>query len=49
MDKDLEAACVALNGVAQAVLNAWGGDTTYTESFGWFSPAVTRSDLAELA
>ncbi len=49
MDKDLEAACVALDGVAQAVMNAWGGDTTYTESFGWFAPAVTRTDLAELA
>lgn len=49
MDKDLEAACVALEGVAQTLMNVWGGDTTYTESFGWFAPAVTRSDLAELA
>jgi hypothetical protein len=49
MDKDLEAACSALDGVAQAVVNAWGGDTIYTESFGWFAPAVTRTDLAELA
>jgi hypothetical protein len=49
MDKDLEAACVALDGVAQAVMNAWGGDTIYTESFGWFAPAVTRTDLADLA
>ena len=49
MDKDLEAACVALDGVAQAIMNVWGGETTSTESFGWFSPAVTRTDLAELA
>lgn len=49
MDKDLETACVALDAIAQAVMNAWGADTTYTESFGWFAPAVTRSELAELA
>ena len=49
MNKDLEAACVALDNLAQAVLAAWGGDTTATESFGWFAPAVTRHDLADLA
>lgn len=35
MDKDLEAACAALDALATAVTNGWGSDTTMTEGFGW--------------
>lgn len=49
MNKDLENACVALDALATAVTNAWAADVTACESFGWFAPAVTRHDLADLA
>lgn len=49
MDKDLEAACAALDALATAVTNGWGSDTTMTEGFGWYGPAVTRHELAAMA
>lgn len=49
MHKELEITCVALDELATAVTNAWGADTTVNEAFGWFAPAVTRHDLANLA
>ncbi len=49
MHKDLETACAALDALATAVTNAWGADTTACENFGWFAPAVTRHELADLA
>ena len=49
MNKDLDNACQALDALATAVTNAWGADTTACENFGWFAPAVTRHDLADLA
>ncbi len=49
MQKDLEAACTALEGLATAVTNAWMADTTVTEGVGWYGPAVTRHDLAAVA
>jgi len=49
LHKDLEPTCVALDALATAVTNAWGVDTTACENLGWFAPAVTRHDLANLA
>ena len=49
MQKDLEATCTALEGLATAVTNAWGADTTVTEAIGWYGPAVTRHELAATA
>lgn len=49
MDDSLENACNALDAIATAVTNAWGSDTTACENLGWFAPAVTRHDLADLA
>ncbi len=49
MHNDLENTCVALDTLATAVTSAWGADTTACESHGWFAPAVTRHDLADLA
>ena len=49
MNQSLENACVALDTLATAVTNAWGADTTACENFGWFAPAVTRHDLADLS
>ena len=40
---------MALDTLANAIINAWGADTTVCESVGWFAPAVTRHDLAEMA
>lgn len=49
MHKDLQLICTALEALAVAVTNAWGGDTTVCENWGWFGPAVTRQDLAQVA
>ena len=49
MNDDIENVCVALDTLATAIINAWGADTTACENFGWFAPAVTRHDLAEIA
>lgn len=49
MHNDLESTCVALDTLATAVTSAWGADTTACETHGWFAPAVTRHDLADLA
>jgi hypothetical protein len=49
LNQDLDNACTGLDALATAVTNAWGADTTVCENFGWFAPAVTRHDLADLA
>lgn len=49
MHKDLQAVCTALDTIATAVTSAWGADTTVCENWGWFGPAVTRHDLAQVA
>lgn len=49
MDKRLEAVCVALDTLAQSVINGWGDDRTYLEVLGWYGPAVTRQELASVA
>lgn len=49
MHKDLQSVCTALETLATAVTNAWGADATVCENWGWFGPAVTRHDLAQVA
>lgn len=49
MHKDLESVCTSLDAVATAVLSGWGSDATFTDSFGWFAPTLTRHDLAGMA
>ncbi len=49
MHKDLDSTCVALEALGTAVTTAWGADTTVCEGIGWFAPALTRHDLANLA
>ena len=49
MNDDLENAGAALDALGTAITNAWGADTTVCENFGWFGPAVTRHDLADIA
>lgn len=49
MNSEIESVCVALENLATAVINAWGADSTVCENFGWFAPAVTRHELAEVA
>lgn len=48
MHKSLEAACVALDGLSTAITNGWSGDTTFTETWGWNCPALTRHDMAAM-
>jgi hypothetical protein len=47
--KDLQSVCTALETLATTVTNAWGADATVCENWGWFGPAVTRHDLAQVA
>lgn len=48
MHKSLEAVCVALETLSTAITNGWAGDTTFTETWGWNCPALTRHDMAAL-
>lgn len=49
MDKQLEAACAALDTLASTVVSAWSSDATICEGIGWYGPALTKHDLASLA
>lgn len=49
MHEDLESVCASLETIAVAVTNAWGGDTTVCENWGWYGPAVTRHELGRVA
>ena len=49
MHKDLQSVCDALESIATAVTNAWGAEITICENWGWFGPAVTRHELAQVA
>jgi hypothetical protein len=49
MDQKLEAACLALDGLAESVIKMWSEDRIYTESFGWMGPAINRHELASFA
>lgn len=49
MHKDLVAVCTSLDALATAVLGAWSADATVCENWGWYGPAVTRHDLAQVA
>ncbi|MDR7378599.1 hypothetical protein J2X19_003293 [Rhodoferax ferrireducens] len=49
MNSALEAIAVAIDALATAVAGAWGSDATVCEGLGWFGPAVTRHDLAQIA
>lgn len=49
MDKQLEAACAALDTLASTLVSTWGPDATICEGIGWFGPALTKHDLASLA
>jgi hypothetical protein len=49
MADEIEEVCKALDNLAAAVISAWGADSTACENFGWFAPAVTRHELAEIA
>lgn len=40
---------MALDTLADAVINGWGNDSTMTDGLGWFAPAITRHELADLA
>ena len=48
MNDELGKACEALDLFATQVTNAWGNDSTMTDAVGWYSPALTRHDLAAL-
>lgn len=48
MNEDLAKACDALDAFATQVTNTWGNDSTMTDAIGWYSPALTRHDLAAL-
>lgn len=48
MHKSLEAVCAALDELSVAVTNAWSGDQTLCEAWGWNCPTVTRHELAEI-
>lgn len=48
MHKSLEAVCTALDELSTAVTNAWTGDQTLCEAWGWNCPTVTRHDLAAI-
>lgn len=45
MNSAVEKVVVALEGLASAVVNAFGSDATMTEQFGWNCPALTRHDF----
>ena len=49
MHQDLQVVCTSLDTIATAVTSAWRADTTVCENWGWFGPAVTRHDLAQVA
>ena len=49
MNSALEAIAVAIEALATAVAGAWSSDATVCEGLGWFGPAVTRHDLAQIA
>jgi len=49
MHKTIEKVCSALETLSLTVTNAWSGDQTLCEAFGWNCPAITRKDLAEIA
>jgi hypothetical protein len=48
MHKSLEAVCVSLDALSTAVSNAWTGEQTCNEAWGWNCPTLTRHDLAAL-
>lgn len=48
MHKSLEAVCVSLEGLSLAITNGWSGETTFTETWGWNCPSLTRHDMAAL-
>jgi hypothetical protein len=49
MHQKLEAVCVALDKLAESIVNVWGDDRTYNEAFGWSGPALNRHELASVA
>ncbi len=48
MHKSLEAVCASLEGLSTAITSGWTGETTFTETWGWNCPALTRHDMAAL-
>ncbi len=48
MNKSLEAVCTSLEELSVTITNGWAGETTFTETWGWNCPALTRHDMAAL-
>lgn len=48
MHKSLEAVCASLEELSTAITSGWTGETTFTETWGWHCPALTRHDMAAL-
>lgn len=48
MHKSLDAVCTALDGLSTAITSGWNGETTFTETWGWNCPSLTRHDMAAL-
>jgi hypothetical protein len=36
----------SLDAFAKGIIDGWGGDQTFRETWGWNCPALTRHDLA---
>lgn len=49
MNNELEKVCNALEALSITVEGSWAIETTLTENFGWFAPAITKQDLANVA
>ena len=48
MHKSLESVCASLEALSNAITSGWTGETTFTETWGWNCPALTRHDMAVL-
>jgi hypothetical protein len=49
MDTALQNACLALDDLAQSLLDSYTDDRTFTELFGWNCPPLNRHDISNLA
>ena len=49
MNKTIENVVQSLDSLSEAIISAYSGDETMTETWGWNCPPLTRHDLAELA
>lgn len=49
MEQIIAEVCDALDKLSESILAAYSNDTTLTENFGWSLPALTRTDLSNMA